>query len=535
MFNFHNKYIAVICWLLLLVPVSTAPVASQSAQDQYGVIQNAASKASADVQAFYAERNYKPLWTGKSDRNRVRALLKAIGDSSSHGLPTVRYDAAGLKATLASARTSTEKANAELLATRTFLLLAQDMSSGVLEPRKIDREMAIAPPRRSHKQLLEAMAKSSPKGFLKSLAPKHPDYKRMQKEKQRLERVIGQGDWGGKVPIKTLRPGTSSKNVAAMRVRLTNQGYGQLGTATEYDDNLVKVVKVFQQDHGLNSDGIAGPATLRAMNVSAKERLKQVLVNMERLRWMNFNRGKRHISVNLADFSVSLMDNGKQSFKSRVVIGAPSRDRRSAEFHDQMTHMVVNPTWHVPRSIAGKEYLPILRKDPGFLSRRNMRMINASGQSVNPANVDLTQYSEKNFPYSIKQAPSKGNALGRVKFIFPNQFNIYLHDTPSKSLFNKDIRTFSHGCIRVQKPFEFAYKLLEKQKSDPKSAFHSWLNTGKEQYVNLEQPVPIYLGFHSTFFSQNGRVNYRADVYGRDKKVFNALAKAGVVLQAVQG
>jgi murein L,D-transpeptidase YcbB/YkuD len=162
-------------------------------------------------------------------------------------------------------------------------------------------------------------------------------------------------------------------------------------------------------------------------------------------------------------------------------------------------------------------------------------MVGSNGKSVNPANIDLTKYNEKNFPYSIKQKPSKGNALGLVKFMFPNQFNIYLHDTPSKNLFNREVRAFSHGCVRVQKPFEFAYKLLEKQTSDPKGAFQAWLNTGREQYVNLQTAVPVYLNYRTAFFGTDGRINFRDDVYGRDKTIFNALSKAGVALRAVEG
>ena len=149
--------------------------------------------------------------------------------------------------------------------------------------------------------------------------------------------------------------------------------------------------------------------------------------------------------------------------------------------------------------------------------------------------MNFSQYSAKNFPFAIKQPPGRRNALGRVKFIFPNRFNIYLHDTPSKNLFNKQVRAFSHGCVRVKDPFDLAYKLLEKQTSNPKGAFQTWLDTNREQYVNLEKPVPVYLTYRTAFFSPKGRINYRGDIYGRDKTIFNALAKAGVVLQAVQG
>jgi murein L,D-transpeptidase YcbB/YkuD len=422
----------------------------------------------------------------------------------------------------------------ELLATKTYLQYAHDLSSGAVKPKAIDAEMAINRPRRSDQNLLEAFTKSSPSSFLKALAPKSKEYQLLLAEKKKLERAMGAAGANQALPSRTVKKGSSGNSVILLRQRLTALGYGKLGNSPKFDDPLKAAVIKFQKANGLSADGVAGPGTLGRMNQGPKQKLIKVLVNLERERWMNFPRGKRNIFVNQAAFKVYVIDNGRASFETRTVIGTNTKDRRTPEFYDEMTYMVVNPTWHVPRSIAGKEYLPILRKDPGFLSRRNMVMISSSGKRVNPSNVNLSGYSEKNFPYSIKQRPSPGNALGRVKFIFPNKFNIYLHDTPSKSLFNRDVRTFSHGCIRLQKPFELAHKLLEKQTSNPQGAFNTWLNTGKEQYVNLDQPIPVYLTYRTAYFGDASQPSFYPDVYGRDKKVFNALSKAGVSLRAVQ-
>ncbi len=502
------------------------------------VIQNAVAtdrSLSQDAKAFYAARGYKPVWVGSKNSGRAKALIAALANSAEHGLPTKRYRAAELKKALSAARRGQNAGATEIFATWAFLAYANDISSGIVAPTSIDRNMSISRPKRSDQALLAAVAKSSGRGLLASLAPKNPEYKRLMAEKKRLEKLLGNGDFGANVPVATLKPGSSSKNVIAMRQRLSRLGYGRLGNSPAFDEGLTKTLKLFQQDHGLRPDGVAGPGTLKMMNVSAKQRLQQVIVNLERERWLNFERGKRHIFVNLADFTFSMYDNNKVSFKSDVVIGAVKYDRITPEFNDEMTHMVINPTWHVPRSIAGKEYLPMLKKDPTALARRGLRMIASNGRSINPAEIDFTQYTAKNFPFSIKQPPSRANALGVVKFMFPNKFNIYLHDTPTKSLFKKEVRTFSHGCIRVQKPIQFAHKLLERQTSNPEGAFQAWLDTRREQFVNLEKPVPVYLSYRTAFFNENGRMNYRRDFYGRDKKVFGALAKAGVALQAVQG
>lgn len=496
---------------------------------------SASKSLSKGAKAYYDSVGYKAVWTGKKNSNRAKALINALARSAEHGLPTGRYRAAELKDALNAARRGTNAGATEVAATTAFLAYARDLSSGILEPRRVDKEIAITPPRRSEQALLAAMAKSSGKSFLAALAPKNKEYKRLLEEKKRLERLLGSGGFGPSVPLAALKPGSSSKNVVTMRARLTRMGYGKLGNSPAFDDKLKKVVQQFQLAHGLATDGVAGKGTLKKMNTSAKYRLQLVLVNLERERWLNFTRGKRHIMVNITDFTVGLYDNNKLSHQTRVVVGKGTSDRRTPEFYDEMTHMVINPTWHVPKSIAGKEYLPMLKRDPTALSRRGLRLIARNGKQVNGTNVDFSQYSSKNFPFSIKQPPGRRNALGRVKFIFPNRFNIYLHDTPSKNLFKKQVRAFSHGCVRVKDPFDLAYKLLEKQTSNPKGAFHTWLDTNREQYVNLETPVPVYLTYRTAFFSQKGRINYRTDIYGRDKKIFKALAKAGVVLQAVQG
>lgn len=516
-----------------LTVFATPAVEAKQSKKLVAAAVNSDRSLSAEAKQFYAQRNFQPIWVGNKNKARAKALIAAVSSAREHGLPQAQYKIAELQSALGNQRGDAGAA-AEAFATQIFLKYAHDLSSGVLEPKKVDKEIAVQPPRRSELALLDAISHSSPSGFFKALVPKHPEYANLLQEKQRLERLVGQGGFGDRILSATLKPGTSSKNVSKMRARLSAMGYGRLGVDAGYDEGLRKVVQQFQTDHGLKPDGVVGPSTIKVMNASAEQRLKQVLVNLERERWMNRARGKRHIVVNLADFSFNVYDNDRVTFTSITVIGKVSKDR-TPEFHDQMTHMVVNPTWYVPRSITGKEYLPILKKDPGFLARRGMRMVNSSGKSVNPANVNLAKYNAKNFPYSIKQKPSKNNALGLVKFMFPNKYNIYLHDTPSKSLFSREVRAFSHGCVRVQKPFEFAYKLLEKQTPDPKGAFHGWLKTGREQYVNLQQPVPIYLNYRTAFFAEDGRVNYRNDIYGRDKTIFNALSKAGVALNSVQG
>ncbi|MEO1309167.1 MAG: L,D-transpeptidase family protein, partial [Pseudomonadota bacterium] len=276
------------------------------------------------------------------------------------------------------------------------------------------------------------------------------------------------------------------------------------------------------------SDGVAGQTTITMLNVSAQTRLQQVVVAMERERWTNFERGDRHVLVNITDYTAAIIDDGKVTYRTRSVVGANDSDRRTPEFSDVMEHLVVNPTWNVPYSIATKEYLPKLQRNPHAVS--HLRVIDRRGRVVNRSSVNFAQYSRRNFPFSIKQPPGARNALGLVKFMFPNKYNIYLHDTPAKDLFSRETRAYSHGCIRLNDPFDFAYALLAKQSDDPVGLFKSKLNSGRESRINLEQHVPVHLIYRTAVAPAKGRVNYRRDVYGRDARIFEALSRAGVAL-----
>ncbi len=490
-------------------------------------LENAGADAES-LRDFYATVDYAPIW----DDVRQAALLDVLMSVEEHGLPRARYDIASLADLLADTDAPVDAV--ELAASRIFLKYARDVSSGLLEPRKVDRDIVVKPPRPDEATLMLGLKETGDVGaFFAALAPSHPQYARLQAEMVRLKEIISADAWGEPVPAgKTLKPGQTSERIVIMRERLGRMNGAFYGSEPLYDDEFTEIVKAFQRQNGLNDDGVAGPKTLAAINASPEQRLQQVLVNLERQRWLNVERGARHIYVNQADFSVSVIDNGEVTFWSRTVIG--KNKHRTQEFNDTMTHMVVNPTWHVPRSITTEEMLPKLKRNPGALGS-SFQVMTRNGTRVNPRFVDFSKFSQSSFPFIIKQKPSGRNALGRVKFMFPNQFNIYLHDTPSKSLFNRDARAYSHGCVRVQKPFELAHVLLSPQSDNPKGLFQSVLGGGKERQLNLKAPVPIYLTYHSAWVDDEGQPQYRDDIYGRDKTVFRALSNAGVSLGAVEG
>lgn len=508
------------------------------AQTKVTALQQAIAVAAAndkDVAAYYRANGYQQIWTSKAGKDRARrsALLAALAKAGDHGLPMSRYQPTALKAAMGSARTAAEVGKLEVQMSKIFLSYARDVQTGMIVPGQVDKLMARRIPYRDRIALLDALVKSSASAFMRSLPPKTPEYTRLMKEKLRLERLLGKGGWGQKVPGSGLKPGQSGNAVVILRNRLVTMGYLRRSASKSFDANLQKAVQLFQQDHGLTPDGVAGKSTIVEVNKSVESRMQSVIVAMERERWLNRPRGKRHVLVNLTDFTVKIIDNEKVTFQSRVVIGKNQRDRQSPEFSDVMEHMIINPTWNVPRSIATKEYLPMLQRNPNAVS--HLRMVDARGRTVSRANIDFTQYSAKTFPFNLKQPPSRGNALGLVKFMFPNKHNIYLHDTPAKNLFSREVRAYSHGCIRVHRPFDFAYALLKAQEGDPMSYFQSRLKTGSETQVNLKKPLPVHLVYRTAFTQPKGRTNFRRDVYGRDARLWNELAKAGVALRAVRG
>lgn len=515
--------------------VSTTP---SQAVGQVTAFKQAVAEAAAqdrDLAAFYRENEYQPLWTGSSrkDRRRRAALFDAVAAADDHGLPSGRYDADSLLRQLDSVRSPRDRGLAEVALSRAFLSLARDMQTGVLVPARVDSDIKRQVPYRDRKSYLTGFAQSDPAGFFRALPPKTNEYSRLMKEKLRLERVLAQGGWGPKVPADGLKPGQSGAAVVAMRNRLTAMGFLPRSATNSYDTQMLQAVQGFQVAHGLTPDGVAGSGTMAEINRSVSDRLKSIVVAMERERWMNEPKGQRHIMVNLTDFHAQIFDNDVVTFETRAVIGKNDSTRRSPEFSDEMDHMVINPTWHVPRSIAVNEYLPQMKRNRNAVG--HLKLYDRRGRQVSRSSINFNAYNASNFPYAIKQPPSQRNALGLVKFMFPNKYNIYLHDTPAKNLFEREKRDYSHGCIRLQKPFEFAYTLLAKQENDPKGFFHATLNTGRETRVNMVDPVPVHIQYRTAFTRAKGPVQYRRDVYGRDGRIWDALEKAGVSLRAQQG
>ncbi len=516
---------------MALVLAGTAPPAEAQVTAFRQAVAETAARDDA-LAAFYRDRGFEGIWTGTDAAAVARrnALLTALSTTRIHGLPEGRYDPQALVAQLQAARTPADRGRMEVELSRLLLRYARDIQTGILEPGKVVPLIHREVPLRDGTEILSGFAGADPAAFLRTLPPASPEYARLLRARMQLDRQLETGGWGAPVPDGRYEAGSTGAGVIALRNRLIAMGHLDRSATRDYDAALADAVRAFQDSVGLTADGIAGGATLAEINEPLEARLQSVLVAMERERWTNMDLGKRHVLVNLTDFSATIVDDDRVTFRTRSVIGAEPDDRQTPEFSDVMEYMVINPSWYVPRSIIVNEYLPKLQRDRNAVSQ--LLVTDRSGREIDRRSVDFSRYTTSNFPYSMRQPPSDDNALGLVKFLFPNRHNIYLHDTPAKSLFGREVRAFSHGCIRLNDPFDFAYALLAPQVDDPVAFFKRQLDTGREARVNLETPVPVHLVYRTAFTDVRGKLQFRDDIYGRDAQIWDALAREGVAISS---
>jgi murein L,D-transpeptidase YcbB/YkuD len=291
-----------------------------------------------------------------------------------------------------------------------------------------------------------------------------------------------------------------------------------------FDERMEAEVKAFQATRGLEPDGVVGPATLEALNTTAEQRIRRIGVNLERWRWLPENLGDRYVLVNVADFKLEVIEQDRKVLEMKIIVGKSYR--RSPVFSDRISYLVLNPRWHVPRNIAVKDKLPLIKKDPTYLAENRMKVFagwGAETRELNPAQIDWSSVSAKNFPYRFRQEPGPRNALGQIKFMFPNRFNVYLHDTPSRELFDKNVRNFSSGCIRIQKPLDLAEYLLRGDPSWSRDKIQEELAKKRERTIKLPTPVPVHLLYWTAFVDDNKVLQFRNDIYGRDERLAKAL------------
>ncbi|NNE22040.1 MAG: L,D-transpeptidase family protein [Rhizobiales bacterium] len=475
---------------------------------------------------YYQDRNFKPIWTRDSGaKTKGRKLLEALKAADEHGLNPANYSLEDIEDRIDS-KNPEVLAELDLLLSDIFADYSRDLSKGRIKPSSINRDLAIQPHGPGPLFLIDGAEQAEDLlPYLKTVQPQTPRYDRLKVKLADYRKIAAAGGWPLVPTGKTLKPGDSDPRVPVLARMLEIVGdlpgsYVPAGTL--YDDELVAAVKRFQLRHGRNDDGVIGPSTLKAIQVPIDKRIQQIVLNLERRRWMKDDLGKRYVFVNQADQVLKVVDekNGKEKtvHTARVVVGKPYH--RTPVFSNTMKYIVINPYWNVPSSIANNEYLPKLRRNPGALARENIRLLTTGGQQVNPLSIDWS--TVRRIPYRLRQDTGARNALGRIKFMFPNKFNVYIHDTPSKSLFARESRYFSHGCMRVQNPEQLASTLLAGQGWSP-NKIASQIASGKRRIVNLKKHIPVHVTYLTSWANKDGSVHFRDDIYGRDKILAKAL------------
>lgn len=488
-----------------------------------------AIRANTVLSRFYEKRVYKAAWIeGGALVLPASVLIRLIEESSAEGLRPDDYHLRAIETLVSRIAKSSgggppplaELVDLDLLLTDAFFVYAADLESGRVNPETIHTSFQTRKaPGESASILEKSLSSNEIETTLKSLAPPFAAYGRLKAALAGYRKIAADGGWPTVPGAGKLKKGSREARVRILRKRLQITGDLPEGASADddlFDDSLERGVRAFQLRHGIDLDGVVGPATLAALNVPAEKRIRQIELNLERWRWLPRDFGERYIMVNTAAFLLEVVANGNPVMDMRVIVGKRYRD--TPVFTAEMTYLVFNPYWHVPLSIAVKDKLPLIRKDAGYLKRENIRVLQDS-REIDPSTIDWSALGPGRFPYRLRQDPGPKNALGRIKFMFPNKFNVYLHDTPSKELFARTERTFSSGCIRIEKPIDLAEYLLE---GDPKYTRENILAAiarGGEQTVKLPRPIPVHLLYWTAWVDRDGTVEFRKDIYDRDARL----------------
>ncbi len=472
---------------------------------------------------FYQQRAFQPAW----EAQRASEFLAMVESAATHGLDPQDYHLLALTRFRAQPPGDAAAiAERELLLTDALVRLVHHLRHGKVDPRQLEPDWNFTPARALTVDALSALLSADRiRDELGAYSPQAPLYRRLREALARYREIDRRGGW---LPVGAgalLRPGAHDARVAALQTRLLATGdlpaAEQAGTQGVYDATLVAAVKRFQSRHGLEPDGVVGPATLAALNLSAADRVQQIRVNLERVRWVATDLAADHLLVDIAGFVARLYIHGQLAWSSRVVVGRPYRS--TPAFRSTLRSLVLNPTWTVPPTILREDIVPSVVRDPLYLAKNDMRVFDGAGKEVDPATVDWKRFLGRGLPYDIVQAPGPTNPLGSIKFMLPNRHAIYLHDTPARGLFRRADRASSSGCIRVETAHALAVALLDDPERWDEQRLRADIATRQTRTLLLKRRTPILLLYRTVDVDDRGTVHFRSDLYGRDAAVAAAL------------
>ncbi len=471
----------------------------------------------AALSKAYGARDFKPIWDSRPEAAQV--LASVLAEAGSHGIDPTVFHAATI--TSAIADLATDPTERDVLLTDGFLRYASAMGAGRADPKSLDPDWALpAPVIDPQAMLVAAITGQDMAGALAAIPPKAPEYRRLRDALKRYRELEQAGGWNKIAAEATLKKGDSGDVVRQLRRRLVAEGYVLASTeSNEFDDDLDKALRVFQARHGIVLDGQVGKGTLAALNISAGERVAQIRVNLERWRGTPRDLPARRIVVNVPSASLVAYDNDVPALTMRVVVGA--KDHPTPAFLGRISSVLYNPPWNVPYSIAQKEIYPKVRADPNYLAR-NHYILRDRAEDPYGKEVDWRRSGAVYSMGRVQQLPGPDNALGQIKFEVFNSFDVYLHDTPSR-FFGRAIRALSHGCVRVENPKDLALFVLGGQPGGSMEDITQGIAGGETKRVGLAKPVTVYLFYWTTFVDEDGTIEFREDLYGRDRKLLTVM------------
>ena len=500
----------------------------------------------AAVMHFYQRRDFQPAWIGHGGPlPQLEILLQAIGRATANGLREKDYAFWNFDATMVHDVRFTDEIerlnNRDLAAldaalTDVMLRYAANLSQGRVRPEELPPSFAgdePSSPRDLPAELADAINNGELESFIQDLSPQHRQYRTLKETLRRYRQIQDDGGWpqigeGPGSKISGLKLGDTGARVKALHRHLTITGDLQADPGLSDDrfgPPLEAALKRFQRRHGLNPDGIVGRRTLEVLNIPVEARMLQLMLNMERWRWYPQDLGARYLMVNIPAFELRLVQDRTETLSMRVIVGR--KKRPTPVLSSRLTYLEVNPYWNVPQKIARKDLLPKIQADPEYLVRQKIQVFDSWQQdapALDPLAIDWAGVSENHFPYRLRQEPADRNALGRIKFMFPNSQSVYIHDTPGKALFKKASRPFSSGCVRVEDPKALAVQLLKDQHWTHRR-LEKYSQTHQNSAIALETPVPVYLVYFTAWTDAEGQIHFGDDIYNHDRRLLLDLLK----------
>ncbi|MEI3801603.1 MULTISPECIES: L,D-transpeptidase family protein [unclassified Chitinophaga] len=484
------------------------------------------------IRNFYRKRDYHFAWINKDGlTEQAGNFINMMKNDAAYGIKDsslMNPDLQRLTDTLLVSDVGLKPGDTaipriEMLLTAQFFAYGNKVWGGLTADSAKDLEWFIPRKKIDMESLLDSMVNKKTNAF-EDDEPVNRHYIMLRQQLKKLAQIESSTKWDSiRTTQKSFKKGDSSEVIAAVKTRL--EAYGDLkgtDTSRQFTVALDSALRNFQLRMGLKEDGLITKGVLDALNTPVQDRIQKILLNMERLRWVPIEPTTDYILVNIPQFKMHVYDKGKLSWSCNVVVGKPGAS--TVIFTKDLRYVVFSPYWNVPPGILGGEVLPGLKRSgSGYLARQNMEIVGASGKVIAPGSINFARYSGANFPYIVRQKPGGKNSLGKVKFLFPNEYNIYLHDTPARYLFGENKRSFSHGCIRIAEPKHLAEWLLRGDSSWTEKKIDDAMNGGKEKFVTIKDKVPVFIVYFTAFVDSEGRLNFRDDVYGHDKKLAASL------------